>query len=63
MNWRFFASGHGKGAVDGIGATAKKMLWTAIMSRKELLLNGLTASNTYLQKLLVYKHFTSILLK
>lgn len=34
MTWSFFASGHGKGAVDGIGATIKRSLWKAIMARQ-----------------------------
>ncbi|VEN43374.1 unnamed protein product [Callosobruchus maculatus] len=34
VDWNFFASSHGKGAVDGIGATAKRQLWSAIMTRR-----------------------------
>ncbi|CAG4981646.1 unnamed protein product [Colias eurytheme] len=34
VEWCFFASSHGKGAVDGIGATAKRLLWSAIMTRR-----------------------------
>lgn len=34
IEWNLFATSHGKGAMDGVGATAKKMLWTAIMTRR-----------------------------
>lgn len=37
LTWSFFASGHGKGAVDGIGATVKRSLWCAIMSRQAII--------------------------
>lgn len=37
LTWSFFASGHGKGAVDGIGATVKRSLWSAIMSRQAII--------------------------
>lgn len=40
ITWSFFASGHGKGAVDGIGATAKRTLWSAIMTRKAVIENS-----------------------
>ena len=40
VEWSFFASSHGKGAVDGVGATAKRMLWSAIMSRKAIINNS-----------------------
>lgn len=32
MTWDFFASGHGKGAVDGVGGTAKRAVYQRIMS-------------------------------
>ncbi|CAH0560627.1 unnamed protein product [Brassicogethes aeneus] len=40
INWSFFASGHGKGVVDGIGAIAKRTLWSAIMTRKAVIKNS-----------------------
>lgn len=30
MVWNFFAASHGKGAVDGIGGTTKRLVWTAV---------------------------------
>lgn len=32
--WNFFATAHGKGCVDGIGATVKKRVKRLILSRK-----------------------------
>lgn len=32
--WNFFATSHGKGAVDGIGGTVKSKVWTVVKSRK-----------------------------
>ncbi|CAB4041133.1 Sentrin-specific protease 2 [Paramuricea clavata] len=34
IQWNFFATSHGKGAVDGIGGTVKRMEWNAVNSRK-----------------------------
>lgn len=34
--WNYFATSHGKGSVDGIGATAKKRVRRRIDSRKEI---------------------------
>jgi hypothetical protein len=30
--WHFFATGHGKGAVDGIGGTIKRQVWRSVLS-------------------------------
>lgn len=34
VDWAFFATSHGKGAVDGLGAVAKRSLWNAIKTRQ-----------------------------
>lgn len=34
IQWNFFATSHGKGVVDGIGGTVKRLVWNAVMSRK-----------------------------
>lgn len=34
MSWDFFAPGHGKGAVDGIGGTVKRAVYQRIMTGK-----------------------------
>lgn len=34
LDWSFFATSHGKGPVDGIGATVKRAVWRRIMQRK-----------------------------
>lgn len=34
ISWSFFATSHGKGAVDGIGGTVKRSAWNGIKSRR-----------------------------
>lgn len=34
VNWHFFATSHGKGAVDGVGGTVKRIVYRGIMSEK-----------------------------
>lgn len=34
ISWHYFATSHGKGAVDGIGASVKRSVWTAVSTRK-----------------------------
>jgi hypothetical protein len=33
ISWNFFCAAHGKGCVDGIGGTAKRMVWQLVKSR------------------------------
>lgn len=37
QQWIFFAASHGKGAVDGLGGTVKRVAWTGMKSRKVIL--------------------------
>ena len=30
VTWNFFATSHGKGAVDGIGGNVKRLVWNAV---------------------------------
>ncbi len=32
--WHYFATSHGKGAVDGVGGTVKRTVWSAVSTRK-----------------------------
>ena len=34
LTWHFFATSHGKGAVDGIGETLKRNVWTETLSQR-----------------------------
>ena len=34
MKWHYFATSHGKGAVDGIGGSVKRVVWKAVSTRK-----------------------------
>lgn len=33
LDWNFFAASHGKGAVDGLGGSVKRSVWTAVKAR------------------------------
>jgi len=32
--WHFFATSHGKGAVDGVGGTVKRLVWRRVLAEK-----------------------------
>ena len=34
VRWSFFASSHGKGPVDGVGAVAKRLVWQSVRNRE-----------------------------
>ena len=34
IDWNFFATSHGKGCIDGIGGSVKRMVWQLVRSRK-----------------------------
>jgi hypothetical protein len=34
IRWEFFATSHGKGAVDGIGGEVKRIVWDNVRSRR-----------------------------
>lgn len=34
IEWNFFAAGHGKGAVDGVGGSVKRTVWNAVKGRQ-----------------------------
>ena len=34
LRWHYFATSHGKGAVDGVGGTVKRCVWSAAATRK-----------------------------
>ena len=34
IEWHYFATSHGKGVVDGVGGTVKRMVWNAVSTRK-----------------------------
>ena len=36
LSWNFFATSHGKGVVDAIGGSVKRMVWQEIMAKKQL---------------------------
>lgn len=40
MSWSFFAAQHGKGVVDGIGATIKKLVWSKVKCRQLTVTNA-----------------------
>lgn len=44
--WHYFATSHGKGAVDGVGGTVKRAVGTAVLSRQGMLINFGTFAET-----------------
>ena len=34
IQWNFLATSHGKGVVDGVGGTIKRLVWKALIARK-----------------------------
>lgn len=50
ITWSFFATSHGKGAVDGIGATLKRSAWTQIKSRQTTIKNAEQFANCVADK-------------
>lgn len=36
IQWNFFESYHGKGAVDAVGGTSKQLVWTAVRSGRNV---------------------------
>ena len=54
LNWHFFASSHGKGAVDEIGGMMKHHVWHRVRSRREFVNDALSVfqcANLYKRKL------------
>lgn len=42
LNWHFFATSHGKGAVDGVGGMLKHHVWQRVKSRKAFVTDALS---------------------
>ncbi|MEE4247337.1 MAG: hypothetical protein V2I33_18150 [Kangiellaceae bacterium] len=40
MTWNFFATSHGKGAIDGIGGTLKRFVWRKVKARQVIVSNA-----------------------
>ena len=34
VQWNYFATAYGKGVVDGIGGTIRRLVWNAVQSRR-----------------------------
>lgn len=49
VEWNFFASGHGKGAVDGIGGNVKRCVWMGVTSRR-VIVSAAIDFHAYVQK-------------
>ncbi|XP_067247442.1 uncharacterized protein [Chanodichthys erythropterus] len=46
VEWHFFATSHGKGAVDGVGGTVKRSVSSAVLSRKVIVNNAQSFAKT-----------------
>jgi hypothetical protein len=40
LQWNFFSTSHGKGAVDGVGGSAKRTVWQKVQARKAVVSNA-----------------------
>lgn len=49
LQWNFFAASHGKGAVDGIGGTIKRLAWMGVKSR-QVIMNSATDFYNFVKK-------------
>ncbi|CAF4697801.1 unnamed protein product, partial [Rotaria sp. Silwood2] len=38
--WNFFSTGHGRGAVDGVGGTVKRLVWRGVMAKQCVIRNA-----------------------
>ncbi|CAF1346632.1 unnamed protein product [Rotaria sordida] len=38
--WNFFSSGHGRGAVDGVGGSVKRLVWKGVMAKQCIISNA-----------------------
>lgn len=59
LQWIFFAASHGKGAVDGLGGTVKRVAWTGVKSRK-VILNSAEDFFFYVEKEIKGLHVTYV---
>ena len=50
MDWSYFETAHGKGAVDGVGGTVKNVVWRAVLRKQEVV--GDAAKFAYVAKCL-----------
>lgn len=50
VEWHFFATSHGKGAVDGIGAQIKRLAWMQVLSEKTIINSALDFYNAVKEK-------------
>ena len=46
MHWNYFATSHGKGPVDGIGGSAKRCVWMAVLTQNAVVKNAATFAAT-----------------
>ena len=40
IRWNFFATSHGKGAVDGVGGVLKRRVWNKVKARQVVIRNA-----------------------
>lgn len=50
LEWNFFASSHGKGAVDGVGAIIKRQVWVAVKGNRDLHIGNAKDFHDYVHK-------------
>ncbi|GBM85045.1 hypothetical protein AVEN_248973-1 [Araneus ventricosus] len=50
LEWHFFATSHGKEAVDGIGGQIKRLAWMQVLSEKSIVNSALAFYNAVKEK-------------
>ena len=50
VNWNYFSAGHGKGPVDGVGASVKRSISTLVKSRRTVVNNALDFARAFQMK-------------
>jgi hypothetical protein len=59
LTWNFFSSGHGRGAVGGVGGSIKRLVWKGVMANKFIVRNAndfvrcATAAATHINTILI----------
>ena len=46
LTWNLFATSHGKGAVNGVGGTIKRLIWSKVLAGKAIV----TSANSFYER-------------
>lgn len=63
ISWNYFASAHGKGAIDGVGGTLKRVVTNKVRSRALLVRNAREFAEATLETAVNVKHISEATIK